>query len=173
MYPNLIYVAKPPIPHTSLWSLERGRFPPSLPPVCSNCCRIVERSPSTPYKSCAYGSVGDGRPNPSVYATPCPQTTPLPSPSSGATSMIFTQGARHEIARGGPLERPVKQSTSRNTCSSISTNEIPTLTPTPTPLRPGELIYLATPQGSRYCYAGRLANDNSTDYIPTTQSRRR
>ena len=168
MHPNLIYVAKPPTAYTSLWNIERGRLSPSLPPVCSGCYQTMEGPLPTPYKSCAYGSVGDGRPNPSICATPCPLgITPLPLPSR-ATSMIFTHGARHEIPRGGPPERLAKQSAPRNTYSSISTNEIPT----PIPLRPGELIYLATPQGPRYCYGGRLVKDNSADHIPTTQSRR-
>ena len=169
MDPRLIYVAKPPTPRAPLWNPERNRCPPSLPSVCSNCCRTVEESLPVPHKPCTYGPVGNGRPSPSTRVGRRSWTAPLPSPLSKTTPIIFTKDADYGAVGDGPPGRPAERSTSHSTHSLITNDK----TPAPSSLQPGDLIYLTTPQGPRYYYGWRLVNDNSANHIPIAQSRSR
>lgn len=159
MHPKPIYVAKPPTSYTSLWNSQRGR---SLPSVPSDYRRTVDEPQPVPPKPCTYGSIGDGRPNPSARPGRCPWTTSLILPSSKATSTTSTEDANHGVVGDSPPEQSAEESVSRDTHPSITNGG----TSTPLSLQPGDLIYLTTPQGPRYYYGRREVDDNSANYIP-------
>ena len=162
-----IYVAKPPnIYITPLWDFERGWSSPLLS-ACSPGSRTVEESLPVPSKPCPYGSVGDGRPNPNIRARRCRWTVTLPPSSPKGTSIILPGDMDYgNVGAGRP--KPPAEHFATYIRSLIPDHE----TPTPSPLQPGDLIYLTTPRGPRYYYERRLVTDNLVNYIPCIQSRR-
>jgi len=163
-----IYVAKPPTVYTApLWDFQRGWASPLLSSVDSEVPRTMEESLPVPPKPCIYGSVGDGRPNPSVRAKWCRWTTSLPPSSSKGASVILPEDTEHG-AVGDERPKPPAERFASYIRSLIPDVE----TPTASSLQPGDLIYLTTPRGPRYYYERRLVTETLVSYIPSVKSRR-
>jgi len=163
-----IYVAKPPTVYTApLWDFQRGWASPLLSSMGSEGSRTVEESLPVPRRPCIYGSVGDGRPNPSVRAE-CRWTTYLPPSSPKGTSVILPEDTEYGAVGEGRPKPPAERFAS-HIRSLIPDAE----TPAPSSLRPGELIYLTTPRGPRYYYERRLVTENLLNYLPSIKSRRK
>jgi hypothetical protein len=163
-----IYVAKPPPVYTApLWDFERGGPSPLLPSMCLEGSRTVEESLPVPPKPCIYGSIGDGRPNPSIRARRCRWTVSLSQPPSKGTPIIPPEDADYGAVEDERPKTPAEHFASYIR-SLIPDAEISTRPS----LQPGDLIYLTTPRGPRYYYERRLVTDNLVNYIPNVQSRR-
>ena len=164
-----IYVAKPPTVYTApLWDFQRGWASPLLSSMGSEGSRTVEQSLPVPPKPCIYGSIGDGRPNPTVRAKSCRWTVSLPPSSPKGTSVILPEDTDYGAVGDGRPKPPAERFV------SYIRSLIPDAEkPAPSSLQPGELIYLTTPRGPRYYYERRLVTENLTNYIPSIQSRRR
>ena len=163
-----IYVAKPPSVYiVPLWDFERGWSSPLLSSIPSQGSRTVEESLPVLPMPCPYGSVGDGRPNPSIRAKSRRWTVSLPPSSSKGTSVITPEDADYG-AVGDGRPRPPAEKFASYIRSLIPDAEAST----PPSLQPGDLIYLTTPRGPRYYYERRLVTDNLLNYIPNVQSRR-
>ena len=163
-----IYVAKPPAVYTApLWDLQRGWAFPLLSSMGSEGSRTVEESLPTPPKPCAYGSVGDGRPNPNVRAKSCRWTISLPPSSPKGTSVILPEDTEYGAVGDGRPKPPPEHFASYIRSLIPDTETHPTSS-----LQPGDLIYLTTPRGPRYYYERRLVTENLMNYIPSAQSRR-
>ena len=168
MDPKPIYVAKPPsIYVVPPWDFERGWFSPLLSSIYSQGSRTVGESLPIPPKPCPYGSVGDGRPNPSIRAKLCRWTVTLPPTLPKGTSVLLPKNTDCGTVGDGRPNPPAEH------FASYMRSLIPDAeTPSPSPLQPGDLIYLTTPRGPRYYYERRLVTDNLVNYIPSIQSRR-
>jgi len=168
MDPKPIYVAKPPTVYTPpLWDFQKGWSSPLLSSMGSEGSRTVEESLPVPPKPCIYGSVGDGRPNPSIRAKWCRWTVSLPPSSPKGTSIILPEDTDYGAVGDGRPKPPAEHFASyiRSLIPDAETSTIPSL-------KPGDLIYLTTPQGPRYYYERRLVTENLVNYIPSIRSRR-
>ena len=130
---------------------------PSLPSVCTDCHRIVEKPLPVLPEPCTDKTVERSQ----VYAYALASSLP----SSNAMPIVLTDEADHGVIGDGHSEFPASEQSASHDTRSLVANGSTSAHPS---LQPGDLMHLKT-KGPRHHLYGRLASYHSADYTTTAQ----